>query len=212
MQSIKNGTSISRIKKWSAIFLLVALPFLGLLAFGGNLYNFPANPDPLTLPKDSVVICLAGGKHRIEAAFSLFADGVGDRLYIIGAGKKATAAALSRIQATRVAQKISWDRFDKIQVESESRNTIENAFVVKRFLNQAPEAKTVVLVTSSYHMRRALFILSLHLPSNIHVIPYTPLVQEIDRDSWWQSGLGISVTAEEYFKFLMVKMLLPWLS
>ena len=192
-----------------AISIFMMLTIVGIRIYGDNLYEYPADPDPLTLPKNSLIVCLAGGKHRIETAFSLFADGVGEHLFIVGAGKRATAAALSRIQAAKVAQKISWDRFDKIQVESDSRNTIENAFVVKKFLDQNPNVKNIVLVTSTYHMRRAMFMIAQQISANVNIIPYTPLNAEIAQDNWWQSWLGISVTTEEYFKYLMARFLIP---
>jgi uncharacterized SAM-binding protein YcdF (DUF218 family) len=181
----------------------------GIRVFGDNLYDYPVNPNPLTIPKDSVIVCLAGGKHRIEAAYSLFAEGVGDRLFVVGAGKKTTAIGLAKIQAVDAAQKIPWDRFERILVENESRNTIENAFVVKRFLDQNPDVKNLVLVTSSYHMRRAKFVIAHQIPADINIIPYTPANTEIEHENWWQSWLGVSVTAEEYFKFLMASLLVP---
>ncbi len=185
------------------------LGIVGVRYAGDHLYDYPVNPDPAALPKNSVVICLAGGKQRIEAAFSLFADGVGESLYIVGAGKNANPAALSRMQAEKVAQKISWDRFDKILVETESRNTMENAFVVKRFLEQHPGTKTIVLVTSSYHMRRARFMIAHQIPLDVNIIPYAPAGTEFERATWWQSWNGISVTTVEYFKFLLASFLVP---
>lgn len=182
---------------------------VGIRLLGDNLYNYPANSDPASIPKDAVVICLAGGKQRIESAFSLYADGVGQRLYIVGAGKNASAAALSRMQASQVAQKISWDRFDKIQVETESRNTMENAFVVKRFLEQNPQVKNVVLVTSSYHMRRALFMIALQIRADVKIIPHAPANLEFERNKWWQSWNGITVTIVEYAKYLLASFLIP---
>jgi len=194
-----------------AISIFLLLLIAGIRVYGDNLYEYPENPSPSNLPKDIVIVCLAGGKYRIEAAFSLYANGIGERLFIVGAGPKATKDAIAKLQAVETAQKIPWDRFDKILVENESRNTIENAFAVKRFLEQNPQVKKILLVTSGYHMRRAEFMISNQIPLDVQIIPFTPTSTEIGRENWWQTWLGISITVEEYFKLLLVKMLLPTL-
>ncbi len=190
-----------------AIFLLLLIA--GIRLYGDNLYDYPENPASDQLQKDGVIVCLAGGKYRIESAFSLYANGVGERLFIVGAGPKATKESIAKLQAVETAQKIPWDRYDRILVETESRNTIENAFAVKRFLELNPQVKKIFLVTSSYHMRRAEFMIANQIPKYVQIVPFTPLSTEIDRSNWWHTWLGISLTTEEYFKLLMVKLLLP---
>jgi uncharacterized SAM-binding protein YcdF (DUF218 family) len=122
-----------------AISILILLSIAGIRFYGDNLYDYQSNPPENSLKKDGAIICLAGGKYRIETAFSLYASGVGEKMYIVGAGKKATKASLAKLQAVETAQKIPWDRYDRILVETESRNTIENAFAVKRYLEQNPQ-------------------------------------------------------------------------
>lgn len=196
-----------------AIAVLLLLLIAGVRVFGDNLYDFPSNPavDDLPKDKDSALVCLAGGKYRIESAFSLYAAGVADRLLIVGAGPKASREGLAKLQAVQIAQKIPWDRYDRIEVETESRNTIENAFAVKRFLELHPSVKRVVLVTSSYHLRRAVYMISRQIPADVTIVPYAPEPTEIGRGNWWHTWLGISLTVQEYAKLLSVRVLLPLL-
>lgn len=194
-----------------AISIFLLLMIAGIRVYGENLYDYSENPPAESLPKDGVIVCLAGGKYRIEAAFALYANGVGERLFIVGAGRKATKDGLAKLQAVATAQKIPWDRFDRIIVETESRNTIENAFAVRRFHEENPQVKKILLVTSSYHMRRALFMIANQLPQDVQILPYTPPNSEIGKENWWHTWLGISITLEEYFKLLLVKMILPTL-
>lgn len=193
---------------WAGAFsILLALLVLGIRVGGDTLYDFPANPAEL--PKDCVIVCLAGGKHRVDTSYALFADGVGDQLWIIGAGKRATVMGLARVQAGDVAQKISWDRFERIHVETESRNTIENAFAVKHFLDQNPGVKKLLVVTSPYHMRRSLLMIGHHIPADIELIPYTPPTAEFAGSNWWYTWTGISLTIEETVKFWLASWLVP---
>lgn len=190
-----------------AIFLLLLIVTIRLS--GDKLYDFPVNPGPTETPKNSAIVVLAGGKFRIEAALSLYEAGIGDELFIIGAGKRANAHALARVNAPELLDKIPEERFSRIQVETESRNTFENAFAVKKLLQQKPDVKSIILITSSYHMRRAQFILENQLPTGVKVVPFTSPNESVDRSNWWHSWLGIQLTVREYIKFLLASFILP---
>lgn len=192
-----------------AISIFLLLLIISVRLIGDNLYSYSAIADPAALPKDSVIVCLAGGKFRIEAALSLYAQGIGQELLIIGAGKRATPFSLARVHAAELIAKIPEERFTKIQVETESRNTIENAFAVKKFLQQLPEAKNLILITSGYHMRRAQFMLETQLPAGVKIIPFTSPHELIERENWWHTWLGIQLTTREYVKYLLASFLLP---
>jgi len=191
----------------AAFFLLL---LVAIRLGGDTLYDYPANPAPLAFPSNTVIICLAGGKHRIEAAFELFAAGVGEQLWIIGAGKHANVSTLARTQASDI--RIPLERFDKIQVENESRNTIENAFAVKRLLDHNPGIKNVVLVTSPYHMRRSLLMMEHHISPEINLIPFTPISADFGGTDWWHSWYGFSLTIAETIKLQLARLLIPHLS
>lgn len=193
----------------AAVFLLSLITAVRLL--GDRLYHYPANPSPAALPSDSAIICLAGGKFRVEAAFALYSAGVGERLLIVGAGKKSTPQGLARAHAQEKAVEISEDRFRNVQVETESRNTIENAFAVGRYLQQNPEIRNVVLITSGYHMRRAQLMLEQQIHRQINVIPYTPPNEILGVTNWWHTWLGIQVTVTEYLKYVLAYLVVPQL-
>jgi len=57
-----------------------------------------------------------------------------------------------------------------ILIESNSRNTLENAFFVKDALNQNNLPPPYLLVTSAFHMRRALYTFR---KAEVEVLPYT---------------------------------------
>jgi uncharacterized SAM-binding protein YcdF (DUF218 family) len=197
---------------WAGALSILLLSLIcAIRLLGDHLYEFPGNPDLKALPEKTVVICLAGGKFRVEAAYSLFAQGVGEQLLIIGAGKKSTAAGLGKAHAEAVLEKISAARFAKIQVETESQNTIENAFAVSRFLQQNPEVSAIMLITSGYHMRRAQMMIENQAGRSVTILPYTPPSEAIGPGNWWHTWLGIQVTTVEYFKLVLTTLLLPHL-
>jgi uncharacterized SAM-binding protein YcdF (DUF218 family) len=203
---------VHRPSVWAgAIALVILSVILAVRLLGDRLYEYPANPELSKIPSDAAIVCLAGGKLRIHEAYTLFSQGVGSKLFIIGAGKRSTALGLAKVQAPEVIDKISPERFAQIQVETESRNTIENAFAVSRLLQQNPELKRIVLLTSAYHMRRAQVVIEHQVHSSIEIIPFTPPSELLAKGTWWHSWFGIDVTMAEYFKFLMASLLAPQL-
>ena len=192
-----------------ALSIFILLSIVGIKTLGDWLYLFPENPSITSIPKDTAVICLAGAKGRIEEAFSLYAKGVGTSLYIIGAGKKSSVQTLSKNHAAESLDLISEARLSQVRVETESRNTIENAAVVDRILQARPELKSFVLITSGYHMRRAQFMINNQIHRDVKIIPYTPEKEAIGRANWWGTSLGIQITLMEYFKYLMAVILVP---
>lgn len=176
---------------------------------GDLLYDFPQNPDVKNLPEGTAIVCLAGGKKRVETAFKLYAEGVGSRLLIVGAGPKSTLSGLARAHAPDITDKLSTERLAGMAVETESRNTIENAFAVDSFIHRNPDVKAILLVTSAYHMRRAQLLIELQSKRPIQVITYTPENEAIDASNWWYSWLGIEVTYLEYFKLALARVLVP---
>jgi uncharacterized SAM-binding protein YcdF (DUF218 family) len=190
-----------------SIFLLLLIVAIRVL--GNQLYNYPANPTLENIPKNTAIICLAGGKFRVEAAYNLFADGFGDRLFIIGAGKKSSPMSLAKTHAETALQKLSTSRFEKILVETESANTIENAVAVSRFMEQHPEIENILLITSGYHMRRSQVMIENQLHRKIAVYPYVPTNEILTKSNWWHTWVGIQVTSIEYFKFQLARYLMP---
>lgn len=65
-----------------------------------------------------------------------------------------------------------------IILETQSRNTYENAFYIKQIQDSLPEYKEFYLITSAYHMRRALACFK---KAEISVIPFVVDMQSGER-------------------------------
>jgi uncharacterized SAM-binding protein YcdF (DUF218 family) len=193
---------------FASIFILLAI--IGLRVTGDRLYSFDSSSvQSLGEGEETVIVCLAGGRLRVEAALNLFAAGVGNRLVIIGAGPKSTPMTLLRIHAPDLLAKLGEEKVRAIEVESESKNTIENAFAVGRLAQKNPQWKRIVLVTSSYHMRRAIVTLESQLVDTIELFPFSPQGEIVGRNNWWHSWVGIEITLLEAFKYHLARILMP---
>ena len=140
------------------VLLLYALGFaLFAVTLGG-----PADADT---PPTQAIVVLTGGKGRIERGVAMLASGEGQRMLIAGADPSVTKADL-------VARMGGSKRLFACCVDlgSESVDTRSNAEEAKRWLERR-KYKSLRLVTSDWHMRRALYDFHRQLGDEYTVIP-----------------------------------------
>jgi len=140
---------------------LAVLYGLGFALFAVTL-GTPADADT---PKVDAIIAITGGKGRIEHGARLLAEGSGKRLLIAGADPSVRKVDLvRRLGAPRGLFECC------IDLGSESVDTRSNAEEAKRWLDRR-NYKSVRLVTSDWHMRRARYEFNRQLDSDIKIIP-----------------------------------------
>jgi uncharacterized SAM-binding protein YcdF (DUF218 family) len=126
-----------------------------------------ALPAWASSPKEAIIV-LTGARGRIPRAVQLLRtrdDGV---LLITGAGKGITKKELLNQQGDAAAR--ATEIWERIEVEDLATSTIENANESAKFLREKKIEK-VILVTSDYHMPRALAIFQRVFPS-VQYFPY----------------------------------------
>ncbi|MDP9423075.1 MAG: YdcF family protein [Pseudomonadota bacterium] len=140
---------------------LAVLYGLGFALFAVTL-GAPADPDTA---KVDAIIAITGGKGRIEHGVKLLAEGGAERLLIAGADPSVRKVDLvRRLEAPRQLLDCCVD------LGSESVDTRSNAEEAKRWLDRR-RYKSVRLVTSDWHMRRARYEFNRQLDSDIQIIP-----------------------------------------
>jgi uncharacterized SAM-binding protein YcdF (DUF218 family) len=134
---------------------------LGFALFAVSL-GAPATDDSA---KVDAIVAITGGKGRIEHAARLLADGKGQRLLIAGADPSVRKADLvHRLGLTRKL-------FDCcVDLGSESVDTRSNAEEAKRWMDRR-KFKSMRLVTSDWHMRRARYEFSRQFDSGTRIVP-----------------------------------------
>ncbi len=110
------------------------------------------------------VIALTGGSGRISAAVALLQSGVSDRLFISGVNPETEPPELARLNGQ------SGGLFRCcVVIGHRATNTIENASESAEWIMQN-NYKSVRLVTSDYHLPRALLDFRMALPG-VAIIP-----------------------------------------
>lgn len=120
-----------------------------------------AQPPP-SQGADAIFV-LTGGENRIAAGYRAWREDKGRNLFILGAGREARLELL----LPGLPALPAGDR-ERVRLEGWSRNTFENAVSAKSFV-MANGYRSVILVTSDYHVPRALRAFMTVLPADVKV-------------------------------------------
>lgn len=173
-----------------------------LLAAGGAIPYLLARslPAPSGEGADAILV-LTGGENRIAEGLRAWKEGRGKELFILGAGRN---AKLSNILPA--GTEISPGDITRIHVEGWSSNTLENAFSAKTAVTSRA-FRSVILVTSDYHVARAYLALRAVLP------PTVPIAVLPVRSDWGKKGAWYRLPRlflVEGWKYWGYRLLLRW--
>lgn len=167
----------------------------GFAWFAGQLHSEEIKPERHA---DGIVV-LTGGASRVADALDLLSRGYGKRLLISGVHPANGTADILRAQPERETLLSCCVDLDRSAV-----NTRSNATETRRWVKERG-FRSLIVVTSNYHMPRASVELSYAMP-DIDLIFY-PVVSEAWRgEPWWHSAAGIRLVALEYVKYLAAQV------
>jgi uncharacterized SAM-binding protein YcdF (DUF218 family) len=166
-----------------------------VLWFGGFAWFTQQIPTAQTEPKpaDAIVI-LTGGKGRLEYSLRLLTQGKGKTLFISGVGNIKNFDDLLNRFPGDLQKQVRALPPSAIELGREAENTIGNAQETAHWAD-AHAIKTLLVVTSNYHMPRALLEFGEIMP-HVTLIP-APLLAE--------GGYDWRLLFSEYHKFLAAK-------
>lgn len=151
-----------------------------------------------------LVVVLTGGQGRFKAGIDLLKRFPDAWLLISGAESYVT---LDDVLRANMLTNLSDKERSRIWLGKFSRNTVENAIEVREVAEKI-EAKSIVLVTSSYHIRRALELLKRELAKSTLKNPkvfYHPVESpNFPKMGWWRRIIGWQIFFSEYFKSIQL--------
>ena len=181
---------------FSFIFYPVAILFpLWLIGFGIfvlYVFTFHFAQDTHT----DAIVAWTGGNYRIQTAISLLENEHADKLLISGVNKNAKPHSfLGNIRP---------DILSKIDLGYQATTTEGNASETADWVYKN-KLKSIILVTSFYHMPRSLLELRQALP-NVTVYPHPIWPKDFAESTKWMHTRAAFHLFVEYHKFLCVKL------
>ena len=87
-----------------------------------------------------------------------------------------------------------------VDIDRSALNTFGNAIETRRWAHQH-NFNSLIIVTSNWHMPRAMIELEHQLP-DLTLIPYPVVSEKFKNDPWWSSGATARLLVGEYLKYL----------
>lgn len=184
---------LTRATLWAAgVSFLILL--IGFILFALTVQRQPAR---ISEHADGMIV-LTGAPDRITDAINLFGLGHADRLLITGVNPGITRAEIANLNPKYR------DLVDCcVDLGYEALNTFGNAREARRWVKDNHIARTIIVVTSNYHMPRAMAELQAALPEH-HLVPYSVMSLRMREGSWWPSFQAIRLIGSEYIKYIAV--------
>ncbi|HEV2412795.1 MAG TPA: YdcF family protein [Candidatus Saccharimonadales bacterium] len=168
-------TRIERLRRHLIKLALVVIVLFGLFAFAVPAYLGPQNG----LRKASAIVAISGGDTtaRAKEAIKLYKEGWAPQIIFSGAAKDPSSPSNADIMSRQaVAAGIP---LKVVDVEGSSDNTEENAQDTASII-KADNYRTIILVTSPYHQRRAEVDFRHYLGSKVAIINRS----SVDNNDW----------------------------
>ena len=180
--------------------LLTGLICLMLLSGGFLLFalSLPSVPTQ-NIDKADLIVVLTGGRGRLKTGLDLLNKRAGKKLFISGVGKGVNISTLIELSDT------SSDYVNCcIILGYDATNTQENAYETANWIT-AQGYKSLRLVTSSYHMPRAILEFQIVMP-HIDIIPHPVFSPSVRNKDWWMSLGSTQLVFSEYLKFILTNL------
>ncbi len=175
---------------------LAAAAVLWTLGFAVFVARLPAPSADKPRFADGVVVYTGGGGARISAAMDIFANGAGERLLISGVHPGTSRERLSEFWRGEPA------RFDCcVDLGHEALSTEGNAGELKGWA-QTHRYKKIILVTSEYHMPRAIISTRAKM-KDAELTPFAVPSGYVDAGGRPASLTALAKLSGEYNKFLL---------
>lgn len=181
--------------------LAIAIIVLAGLIVSVGFYLSPQSPLRLA---DAIVV-ISGGEtdQRVAEGVELFQQNWAPVMIMSGAARDEGISNAAAMQQMAVKLGVS---VDKILLDEEARDTLDNAKNV-RSLIQVHGIKSIILVTSPYHQRRALLTFRHFLGDEFTIINHSAADSAWRKNGWWLSSWARHLTWTELSKILFLPVI-----
>jgi uncharacterized SAM-binding protein YcdF (DUF218 family) len=187
--------------RWVRSFFLKLAVLCGIalvVGFFAFLWLLPNEQVALEHNADGIVV-LTGGASRVTDGLELLAAGRGKRLLITGVNPGTNTVEIAHKEA-------GYDRLLAccVDLDYSAINTLGNALETRRWALDRG-FNSLIIVTSAYHMPRALAEIAHQLPG-VALVPYPVVSDHLRIEPWWSNSATTRLVLSEYFKYLFAHL------
>ncbi len=185
------------------VALLIIVIGLGVYLGPNDLGRCDATPNGVDkCIKVDAIITVSGGDTpaRASEAIKLFKNGWSDRLIFSGAAQDKTGP--SNAEAMRRQAIKAGVPTDAILTESNSDTTRQNAEQTQALLTKN-NIRTIILVTSAYHQRRASLEFDRSVGGTVKILNHPVPQDDQWSNFWWVTPIGWWLAIGEFFKIII---------
>ena len=180
-------------------FLTMAAGATGLILLAGGFVWFVSNiaSEEVTLDtRADGIVALTGAAARIPDAIELLATNRGKRLLITGVHRATSSREIARLTPL-------YSRYFTccIDLDRSALNTFGNALETRRWAREH-NFNSLIVVTSNWHMPRAMAELEHQLP-DVTLTPYPVISEKVKSEPWWSSVDTARFLFAEYLKYIL---------
>lgn len=169
------------------VFFYAGYEFNRYAVEAGAASSFGAAPA-----RADVIVVLTGGRGRVDEGLRLLRMGVAGTLILSGVNADAD---IDSIYMGRVEPKLR----NRIILDKVSKSTYENAVEVKNIVG-AKGFKSVALLTSWYHLKRAEYIFRTVMPADVRITAYWAMPPNPEEIIPWNFK-SMAILTSEFVKY-----------
>lgn len=178
------------------LMLLAALWFIGFLVFVDRVIDSTPPHEP-EAAADGIAVLTGGSDMRLQAGMRLLERRKAERMLISGVDRKVKRKELMSVTdgSNRLYECC-------VDLGYEALTTVGNAKETAAWA-KAKNYDSLIVVTSDYHMPRAILEIKGELPG-VELTPYAVATPELDAKNWSKSPKAVRTLMLEYTKFLAI--------
>jgi uncharacterized SAM-binding protein YcdF (DUF218 family) len=182
---------------WAAAAIVIVPTALLAAGFLWFVLRMPTDAVALDRNADGIVV-LTGGASRILDGIELLAAGRGKRLLISGVHRGTTTGEIGRT-VPEYARLLACC----VDLDHSAVNTLGNAIEARRWVKKRA-FRSLIVVTSSYHMPRTMVELAWQMP-DVELIPFPVISDKMRNEPWWTAA-SMRLLLFEYMKYLIAQV------
>lgn len=176
--------------------------FLWLAGFFWFVEGVPVESDENgEIPKSDAIIALTGGMGRITTAIDVLQQNIAPKLFITGVGTDVTLPELIQQDVSPNKRKPLRYYRSRVELGYVARSTAGNVREANGWMVANP-VKSIVLVTSNYHMPRSLYLFRQAFPQLV-ITTKSTFGPAFRSEDWWRHSDVLGLAFSEYHKLLM---------